>query len=123
MSKTSQNQKNHQRALNKLVRVINKNIYNDPLWKGRFEIRQYKAWWRPYWEEPDYYVFYAQFIFYDKKTKKTYLTDIKSANDWQFLGGYKLWLEMNDFILNSGFWEEKPRPTYENAPNFRDIAI
>ena len=121
--KISQNRKNHQRALNTLARKINKNVKEDPMWKGRYCVRQYKSWWRTYCEEPNYYVFYAQFIFYDKKTNKTYLTDIKSANDWQFLGGYKLWREMNDFILDSGVWQEEPRITYENTPDFRNVAI
>ena len=120
---TSQNRKKYQRALNSAARKINKNVKNDPLWKGRYCMRQYRAWWRPYWEEQDYYVFYAQFIFYDKKTKKTYLTDIKSASDWLFLEGWKLWLEMNDFIINSGVWEEVPRPTYETAPDYRNVDV
>lgn len=121
--KTSQKRKVYQRAINHLMRDINKNVYNDPMWKGRYVVRQYKAWWRPYPEEPDYYVFYTQFIFYDKKTRKTYLTSIKSANDWLFARGYKLWREMNDFILNSEVWQENPRPTYENTPDFRNIVI
>ena len=121
--KTSQNRKNHQRAINKTMRVLNKNIENDPLWKGRYCVRQYRGWWKPDWEEPNYYIFYAQFIFYDKKTHKTYLTGIKSANDWLFGYGHKLWLEMNDFILESGVWEENPRPTYKNTPDFRNIII
>lgn len=121
--KTSQNRKNHQRAINKSMRVLNKNIENDPLWKGRYCVRQYRGWWKPDWEEQNYYIFYVQFIFYDKKTHKTYLTGIKSANDWLFGYGHKLWLEMNDFILESGVWEENPRPTYENTPDFRDIII
>ena len=120
---TSQNRKNHQRAINKLMRLLNKNIENDLLWKGRYCVRQYRAWWRPYWEEPNYYIFLVQFIFYDKKTHKTYVTDIKSANDWLFWNGHKLWREMNDFILNSEVWEEKPHPTYENTPDFRNIII
>ena len=62
-------------------------------------------------------------ICYDKKTHKTYLTNIKSANDWLFAHGYKLWREMNDFILDSGVWEENPRPTYENTSDFRNIII
>ena len=121
--KTSQNRKNHQRALNALARKINKDVRDDPMWKGRYYVRQYRSWWRPYWEEPDYYVFYAQFILYDKKTRKTYLTGIKSANDWQFLGGYKLWREMNDFILDSGVWQEEPHITYENTPDFRNVMV
>lgn len=121
--KTSQNRKVHQRALNALMRKINKNIENDPLLKGRYCIRQYRSWWRPYWEERDYYVFYAQFILYDKKKHITYRTDIRSANDWQLLYGCKLWLEMNDFILNSRIWEENPRPAYENTPDFRNVII
>lgn len=121
--KTSQNPKVHQRALNALARKINKSVENDPMWKGRYCVRQYRAWWRPYWEEPDYYVFYAQFVFYDKKTHKTYLTNIREGNEWLFLGGSKLWWEMNDFIINSGVWEEVPRITYENTPDFRGIEI
>ena len=121
--KTSQSRKTHQRASNKTMRIINKDVENDPLWKGRYCIRQYKAWWRPYWEEQDYYIFYIQFILYDKKTHKTYITDIKSSNDWLFFSGYKVWREMNDFILDSGVWQEEPRPTYENTPDFRNIII
>lgn len=120
---TSQNRKNHQRAINKIMRSINKNIVNDPLWKGRYCVRQYRSWWRRYWEEPNYYVFYAQFIFHDKKTHKIYITNTRSANDWLFLNGYKLWMEMNDFILDSGVWQENPRPTYETAPDYRKVEV
>ena len=121
--KTSQNRKVYQRAINRLMRKLNTNIKNDPLWKGRYCVRQYRCWWRPYWEEPDYYVFYSQFILYDKKTHRTHLTDIKSANDWLFGYGYKLWREMNDFIIDSGVWAETPRPTHKNTPDFRNIII
>ena len=66
---------------------------------------------------------FTKFIFHDKKTHKTYITDVKFGNDWLFWDGHKLWREMNDFILDSGVWEENPRPTYENTPDFRNIII
>lgn len=37
---TSQNKKRHQRAINKLVREMNRNLERDELWCGRFMIRQ-----------------------------------------------------------------------------------
>jgi len=121
--KISQNRKVHQRAINKLMRNINQNIYNDPLWKGRYYIRQYKCWWSRDWEDPTYYRFIVQFILYDRKTNLNYLTCLRTSNDWLFLNGYKLWREMNDFILDSRVWEENPRPTYENTPDFRNNII
>ena len=121
--KTSQNRKVHQRALNALARKINKNVENDSMWKGRYCVRQYRSWWQPDWGEPSYYVFYSQFILYDKKTHKTRFTHIQSANDWLFAHGYKLWREMNDFIIDSGVWKENPQPTCENTPNFRNITV
>ena len=121
--KTSQKRKVHQRAINKIVRNLNQTIEQDELWKGRYCVRQYKSWWISYQEEPTYHFLCTQFIFYDKKTNKTFVTDIKSVNTWMFLHGFKLWQAMNDFIINSGVWEEDPRPTRENTQNFRKIVI
>ena len=43
---TSMNQKRHQRAINRLVRDLNKNLEQDDLWLGRFVVRQIES---PQW--------------------------------------------------------------------------
>ena len=68
---TSLNKKKHQRAMNALVRDMNKNIATDDLWRGRFYVRQiYAPQWYIYNDRSGAELF-VHLKFYDKKTGRT----------------------------------------------------
>ena len=94
---TSMNRKKHQRAMNKIVRVLNKNLEEDELWKGRFYVRQVASRFQTYSDKSGAELFVILRL-YDKETKLT--KDVHGfVNSWRFLNGYDLWRAMNDFIV------------------------
>ena len=93
--KTSCNPKVHQRAINRVLRAINQNVYNDDLWMGRFFVRQYRREVRCY---DGYMSMYVELRFYDHKTQK-YSSEFLTSNDIILWGGSKIWSLMNDFIV------------------------
>ena len=114
------NRKRHQRAINKVIRDMNKNIKNDNLWKGRFYCRQiYSPYWERY-EDRSGGIMYVNVEFCDKKTQKRWI-QLFNTNDIQ---GWKFWSAMNDFIVKHiDVWNEEPRPSIENAPDYRNIEV
>lgn len=102
---SSKNKKRHQRAMNELMRVLNKNIENDNLWKGRFYVRQIASKWHQY-EDKSGAELWVVLRFYDKKTSIT-RTVANTVNHWRYFGGSYLWWEMNNFIIEDvKVWEE-----------------
>lgn len=126
---TSFNRKKHQRRINKYVRLINKNVYNDDLWRGRFVMRQVGT--------PRFYVYEdrsgadlenVQLVVIDLKTGKT-CAWIDGGNSWCAFEGSKIWRFMNDAIVGHfDVWkaDDDPRdhmndPTYNfTNPKVRD---
>ena len=106
-----------QRRVNKIIRELNKDIYNDELWKARFYARQIdrrcvlsedKSWL--------YVDFYIEFM--EKETGRRY-------QQWfckeDFLGSaFRVWEAMNDFIaVRCRVWEADPRPTRATTIDYR----
>ena len=106
---TSMNRKRHQRAMNKLVRDVNKVIQKDELWQGRFYARQSQAYWYVYEDKSGAELLvFIQFI--DKKTGLTYET-AATVNEWRHLNNFKMFSAMNDFIVHYvDVWNERPAP-------------
>lgn len=99
------NKKKLHRKVNAYVKTINKNIYNDELWKGRFIIREYHFQAISYGFND--FTEYFRFILIDKQTSKTKITGWYSS--FQILTLNCLWLDMNDFITKDiDVWKEKP---------------
>lgn len=104
-----------------ILRPMNKNISEDPLWKGRYVIRQTGA---DLWSYPDGPggQLWVHVRLIDKKTGKyedfwdNFLPNYNGS-------GWRYWKEMNDFIINSGVWDENPRPTYDNTPDYRNVLV
>ncbi len=114
---TSKSRKRHQRAMNDLVRDMNANVYNDPLWKGRFYVRQVAAQWYEY-EDKSGAELWVVLRFTDQKTGITH-TVAETVNHWRYFGGSHLWWEMNNFIVDKvQVWDENP--TYENTTDYRN---
>lgn len=114
------NRKRHQRAINKAIKNMNKNIENDNLWKGRFYCRQiYSPYWERY-EDRSGGIMHVNVEFCDKKTQKRWI-QLFNTNDIQ---GWKFWCAMNDFIVKHiKVWDEDPRPSIENAPDWINKTV
>lgn len=115
--KTTMKLKKIQRSVNQIIRELNKNIYNDDLWKGRFYARQVdrrvalsddKSWL--------YCDFYIEFT--DKETNRKYYHWFRRED---FCGSaYRVWEQMNDFIaVRCHVWETEPRITKETTIDYR----
>lgn len=108
---TSKDRKVHQRALNRAVRELNKNIYNDDLWRGRFVMRQTGS--------PHMYVYKdgsgsvlenVTLVCIDKLTGNTY-SETRADYEWLFGNGYKIWEVMNAAIVEKfDVWHEEIKP-------------
>lgn len=96
---TSHNKKRHQRAINRLVRAINKNLENDELWCGRFMICQIDSpEWQAY-EDGSGAELWVTLKFVDHATGRYYTTcDI--VNNWRgpHANGFKINAIMNWLI-------------------------
>ena len=107
--KYSNKRKVHQRYINRHVRQMNKNIYNDSLWKGRFIVKQKDARFMRYSDGSGSYL-YVLLQFIDQLTGKTYEKwDI--VNGWCMWHGASIWETMNWFITEyCDVWrKEDPR--------------
>lgn len=101
------NRKKRQRRFVHYLRQINKNVMDDDLWHGRFEMRQVGAEWvmqsfigiTP--DGREFYDIYGTLIakvrIRDKLTGKT-KEYVINTNTTDILEGYNLWRLMNDFI-------------------------
>lgn len=95
--KTSSKRKVHQRALNKLIRQVNKDIANDDLWEARFYIRQgnYSQFWQ--YEDDSGWNLYVVLEFHDRLTG--YVKEIgNEVNHFCYWNGSRLFWAMNNFI-------------------------
>lgn len=101
------NRKKRQRRFVRYLRQINKNIMDDDLWRGRFEMRQIDAQWvsenikrftidgREF--RDIYWTLIAKVRITDKLTGKAEEYFV-NTNSTDVLEGYDLWRLMNDFI-------------------------
>ena len=106
-TKFSFNRKKRQRRFVRYLRQINKNVMDDDLWRGRFEMRQVGAEWitqsfigitpdgREFYDT--YGILIAKVRIRDKLTGKTEEYTV-NTNITDRLEGYDLWEFMNDFI-------------------------
>lgn len=109
---TSLNRKRHQRAMNQIIREMNKSIENDELWRGRFYARQIASQWSLY-EDHSGADLWVVLRFYDRKTGFTY-DYADTVNHWRYVSAGRLWWTMNEFIVErTGVWDENPRPGTE----------
>lgn len=116
---SSKNKRKHQRRMNHYVRGVNKAIKNDPLWKGRFYIRQTGNPIFIEYEDGSGGGLYVRFRLYDKITGRTAITRYASSvNQWCFLNGYRLFEIMNKFIIETvdGNYCYSTEPIYYEEP-------
>ena len=117
---TSQNRKKHQRRINKYVRAINKNVYNDELWRGRFVMHQVGTpYFYTYEDKSGADLTNVQLVITDLKTGET-CTWIDDGNSWCAFNGNRIWRFMNEAITGHfDVWrrEDDPR-SYMNDPAY-----
>lgn len=98
------------RGICKNFRMMNNNLRDDFLWRGRFEIRMKDFQYKKYPDNSGYQVWvYAQFI--DHKTGQTK----ESWGDYfDWTSGWSMFVEMNNFIIEDcHVWEyDKKDPNY-----------
>lgn len=112
-SMASHKRKNHQRWLNRYCRNVNKIIENDNLWLGRFYISQNRTYME-WFDDGSGGLICAEIVMHDRKTGKT-KTKWYDGLDME----WKMWWDLNDFIINDcNVWEEVPNP-YENKIDYR----
>ena len=106
----SKKRKRHQRAMNKLVRDMNKNIEKDNLWQGRFYARQVGNSQFYEFQDRSGAELFVGIQCVDRKTGRTY-TRWDTVNSWRHMNGWDLWEFMNWFIVEFiEVWSENPRP-------------
>lgn len=113
---TSMYRKKHQRAINKQMRLVNKLIEEDSLWRGRFVIRQREYYFGQYRDKSGWYM-YNTLEFRDKKTGFT-KTICESAHHWLF-GSVMAW-DMNNFIVQDCKVWENENP-YKDLTDYRAV--
>lgn len=104
---TSMDRKVHQRAINRLVRMFNKQLEKDDLWCGRFIVRQYED--SPQWCR---YIdgsgaeLCVKLKFIDRATGRCYV-GAHSVNKWRSFNGSCIWRLMNWLITEHwDIWKE-----------------
>jgi hypothetical protein len=98
--------------INKAIRVINKNIAEDNLWKGRFVVLNRAMWMHEYEDKSGVYAV-IRIAAFDKKTGKyeELMMDEYDVLGYWGNGSFKLWNFINDFIVDKvKVWSENPSP-------------
>lgn len=115
--------KKYQRKLNKLIKLMNENIKNDSLWRGRFYARQIQYFWYPF-EDNSSGVLTAIIRFYDKKTGKTQDIPIEYFGHGYFVPDH-VWRAMNDFIVDyCNVWQTEDRDSlYNDTTDYSKIEV
>ena len=111
-SMKSHNRRNHQRWLNYACRMMNKNIYDDDLWRGRFVVEQVSTNME-WFDDKSGGLLHCVLRFRDKKTNytKQWYTDCLNVSS-------QLWWKMNDFIVKDcDIWSKED--LYKNKESWR----
>lgn len=126
---SGKNRRKHQRLLNKTFKNLNKQIKNDELWLGRFEVVQDATYFfeseRDHWQKREYPAEYYLTVYYhfvDKKTGRESKSYYDSANSLNTSN--RIFLQMNDFITRECFedtWGAAEQPTVHNAVDYRKV--
>lgn len=86
------------RKVNQQMRLMNENILEDSLWKGRFEVRMDSFHYRWY-EDKSGVDMYFVLKYIDHKTGKYWLRGYHGYQiDGSFLGGWHMFQDMNTYI-------------------------
>lgn len=103
-------------TIQECIDKVNKNIYNDELWKGRFVVKVSEIKFTRCEDGSGYYAS-IKIEMLDKQT---------GLCKYEYLGYSDLFLQvsifryLNDFIIKDvKVWEENPRPSIETSVDYR----
>lgn len=110
--------KKAQRVINKNIRLLNKGIESDDLWRGRFIMRQIDARWSPFDDGSGGQLF-TTIMMVDKRTgqtKRVWLDNYDSP--WNYFSA------INDFIVKDcAVWEKEGRDfLYSDKTDYTKVA-
>ena len=110
--------KKAQRVINKNIRLLNKGIESDDLWRGRFIMRQIDARWSPFDDGSGGRLF-TTIMMVDKRTgqtKRVWLDNYDSP--WNYFSA------INDFIVKDcAVWEKEGRDfLYSDKTDYTKVA-
>ena len=114
----SNNRKKIQRTMNYYVRLVNKNIFNDYLWRGRFFVRQVESPHFVPFEDGSGAELFVTLRIFDKKTEK-YVDSFDSVSNFCFFNGSRLAWLMNDVITKHFAVWNKSKEDESNPYNDR----
>lgn len=118
--KTTLKRKKIQRHINAVLRALNRNIENDPLWLGRFYAHQEQIIYEMS-EDGSYCYARVKVKFIDRKTGKYYYHYFRKEDF--MCSSYRIWQAMNDFIVeHCKVWEEDPRPSIKDPWDYRKVG-
>ena len=114
--------KRYQRALNRDIKALNKNIAQDNLWKGRFYFFQKAAYWEEF-DDGSGGLLRVYIRGYDKATGYYRDYPLEYAPFLSF-NQYDIWMLGNDFITEGvKVWDENPRPSVETAKDWTGVKV
>jgi hypothetical protein len=114
--------KQNQRKINKKIRTLNKNIAQDPLWKGRFVMHQVDRHVEVFEDKSGTYTSVVV-ILIDKKTETVIAKYIDfGCGDGAYFG-YRLFCAMNSFIVEDlDVWSNR-KDIEEDTTDYNKIKI
>lgn len=114
------NFKKLQREVNHEVKLVNRAIYDDPLWRGRFYLRQKKCLYHEFEDKSGAYLNICLTAF-DKKTTQYYDYYLCHSNNDSFFLRYHLNIIINDFIVKQcNVWEQDVSP-YNDFIDYKKV--
>lgn len=114
--------KRYQRALNRAIKDLNKNIAGDNLWKGRFYFFQKDARWEEF-SDGSGGLLHAYIRGYDKATGYYKDFSLEYAPFLSF-NAWHIWSFGNAFITEDvRVWEENPRPSIAGAKDWTKVTV
>jgi hypothetical protein len=114
--------KQNQRKINKKIRTLNKNIAQDPLWRGRFVMHQVNRHVEVFEDKSGTYTSVVVMLI-DKKTETviTKYIDFGCGDGTYF--GYLLFCAMNSFIVEDlDVWSNR-KDIEEDTTDYNKIKI
>lgn len=114
--------KKYQNYFNKKIKQMNKGIYDDNLWKGRFVFRQIAADWERF-DDNSGGLLWVILRAYDKETDQYRDFGIETA-PWRVTLDWHLAMDVaNKFIVDDiDAWHEEINP-YKNEKDWRKIKV
>ena len=102
------------------IRILNKEIENDPLWKGRFYAEPIRVDYERFDDKSGVLCKYF-IVFVDKETKKQALYTNETTGTMINIFSGKMGWAMNDFIVDYiNVWENE-HPTRESAKDYTKV--